>query len=738
MKFNCKKAAIALALQSIMFSGTAFAEEQTEDQAEDGKLETIVVTATKRPQSAQEVPISITSMYGEQFENLLSGGGDILTLASRVPGLYAETSNGRVAPRFYIRGLGNTDFDLAASQPVSIIMDDVVMENVVLKSFPLFDIEGVEVIRGPQGTLFGRNTTAGIIKFTSKKPTEDFDAYVKLGTGSYGTRDIEAAVGGSLSDTVSARFSVLNQHRDDWVSNGYTGMNDVMGGHDEAAYRLQVAFAPSDDLDILLNVHSRSYEGTASLFRANILTTGSNQLNANYDRDTVYYDEGDNNPQEYDGDGAVLNITYDMADMTFSSITAYESADGRSLGDIDGGYGASYLPEMGPGFIPFNSATQDAADVSQLTQEFRLASDTGGNSTWQVGFYYFDSELEVVTTPFFVAPSTVTQENTTWAVFGQGTYDLSDETTLVYGLRYTNDERSLTAISGAGIPIDPVNLDDGQVSWEMMLNHRLSDDVSVYGRIANGFRAHSIQGRDIAFFGTPSVAESETIMSFEAGFKADLLDNTLRLNGALFSYEVSDIQLTKVGGNGNNVGLANSDKGVGQGFEVDAQYHLNENITFTLGYSYNDTELQDNNLWIPVCGSGQCTATDVTRTNGAGGLEALVNGNPFPQAPKTIFNFTTRFAFPIESGEIFALVDFAQQGDTNLFIYETVEYNVDSQHETGLRLGYINAEHSYDVSLYGRNITDEHNLKGGIDFNNNTGFVNEPRIWGVEFRKSFY
>ena len=166
---------MALAVSSILAANTAIADQ---DASEEKGLKTITVTAQKRTQSLQEVPISIATLNGERFDSLFSGGDDILALPTRVPGLYAETSNGRVAPRFYMRGLGNTDFDLAASQPVSIVMDNVVMENVVLKSFPLFYIEQVEVIRGPQGTLFGRNTTAGIIKFDSVKPTDSFDAYL--------------------------------------------------------------------------------------------------------------------------------------------------------------------------------------------------------------------------------------------------------------------------------------------------------------------------------------------------------------------------------------------------------------------------------------------------------------------------------------------------------------------------------------------------------------------------------
>ena len=147
------KSALALAVAATLTTGASLASAQI--------LEEVIVTAQKREQSVMDVPISIATVSGERLTSLFEGGADIRALSTRVPGLYIESSNGRVAPRFYIRGLGNADFDLAASQPVSVIMDEVVKENVVLKSFPIFDIDRVEVLRGPQGSLFGRNTTAG-------------------------------------------------------------------------------------------------------------------------------------------------------------------------------------------------------------------------------------------------------------------------------------------------------------------------------------------------------------------------------------------------------------------------------------------------------------------------------------------------------------------------------------------------------------------------------------------------
>ena len=263
-------------------------------------LEEIVVTAQKREQNIQDVPISITRMSGQWLESKFAGGGeDVLALASTVPGLHVESSNGRLSPRFYMRGLGNADFTAAASQPVSIVFDEVPMEKASLKSFPIFDLDDIEVIRGPQGTLFGRNTTAGILKFDSRRPTEETEGYLKASGGNLGTINVEGAVGGTLvENTLMGRVSFITQHRSDWVNNAYTGENDALGGFDIFAGRVAVAVdAHSDDFSaLLLYQHQDQGGNSASLFRANVFDKGSNKLNENYDRNTIYFDGGNNNP----------------------------------------------------------------------------------------------------------------------------------------------------------------------------------------------------------------------------------------------------------------------------------------------------------------------------------------------------------------------------------------------------------------------------------------------------------
>ncbi|MBN7795707.1 TonB-dependent receptor [Parahaliea mediterranea] len=687
------------------------------------QLEEIIVTAQKREQSLLDVPLSVATLSGERFSSIFEGGADIRGLSARVPGLYVESSNGRVAPRFYIRGLGNIDFDLAASQPVSVIMDEVVKENVVLKSFPLFDIDRVEVLRGPQGSLFGRNTTAGIVKFDSRKPGHEPEGRAKVDIGTLGTVNFEGAMGGGLTDTLAGRVAVLYQSREDWIDNGYTGEDDALGGFREKAAKGFLLWEPNERFSALLGAHYRDLDGTAAVFRANIFSPGSNDLNDNYDRDTVFFDEGDNNPQEYDNAGLNLKLDYDFDAFTLTSITAWEDAEGRSLGDIDGGN-----LESGPGFIPFPSQTQDAADTSQLSQEFRLANAGGERFNWQVGVFYFDSELDVETNPFFMAATTVTHENTTWAVFGQGDLALGEAWTLTAGIRYTDDEKDFSA------PGYTVDVGDDQVSGDLALSFAASDNSTFWAKVGTGFRAPTIQGRDVAFGAAPSVADSETITSFEVGYKAELANNRLRLNTALFYYEVEDMQFTAVGGAGNLIQLVNADQGTGQGAELDVEWMVTDNLQLTFGAAYADTEIEDSGLRVAPCGSRACTPTDPS----AGGGFVFVDGNPFPNAPETTFNFTVSYTVPVgREGELFAFTDWSYQGDTQIFLYDAKEFRTDGQYEGGVRLGWRMRDHSYEIALFGRNITDEENVQGAIDFNNLTGFTNEPRVWGVSLATEF-
>ncbi len=762
------------AVAGLLFGQGAIAQ----DEFEGIILDEIVITAQKREESLQEVPISVATLSGERLDVLFSGSEDVLALSGRVPGLYAESSNGRAAPRFYLRGLGNIDFDLAASQPVSFVMDEVVFENVVLKSFPLFDVGNIEVIRGPQGTLFGRNTTAGIVKINTRRPEQETSGYIRGSYATHSTMNLEGAIGGALiDDTLAARVSVLARSRDNWITNKHTGRKSL-GEYDEYAGRVQLLWTPSDRFSALLSYQLRNLDGTSSIFRANVFDTGSNALNQNYVRDVVYYDEGDDNPQGYNGNGTTLNLEWTLDNVIVNSITSWQVMDGFSRGDIDGGVvnifaqpdpppGVTFadvdvlcpfpcLPARtwpGPIFIP--SLTEDGADTEQFTQEFRLASDTDNALSWQVGAFFFDSSLTVVTENFASTGlfgdfqnNKVKYDNQAWALFGQLSYDINDRLNVTAGARYTDDEKDFAVIDFAQLYIDlgspilgtqPISVQDDNMSYELSLNYNVTDNSSLFGRYSNGFRAQSVQGRDVAFEEAPSVAKPETIDSFEIGYKIDFWDNRARVNFAAFMYQVDDIQFSVIGGASNINQVVNADKGEATGFELDADFLITEGFQVSAGIAFNDSEIKDSSLATAPCGSGLCTPLDpLEDPNDPNNPKVLVDGNPFPRSPETTYNLSLRYSVPVgASAEFYMFTDWAWYGEINMPLYESVEFRTDNQYEGGLRIGYQNFDTGWEIAAFGRNITNENNVLGFIDFSNNTGFVNEPRIWGIEIGYEF-
>jgi iron complex outermembrane receptor protein len=213
--------------------------------------------------------------------------------------------------------------------------------------------------------------------------------------------------------------------------------------------------------------------------------------------------------------------------------------------------------------------------------------------------------------------------------------------------------------------------------------------------------------------------------------KAELFDRRARLSFDVFTYTVKDLQLTAVGGAANSNILLNAEKATGRGFELDLQAYLTEQLLATLGVGYNDTKLKDKDLAVSVCAA--CTVTDPLNADG----KALIDGNPLPQAPRTTVNFTLKYTQPVGNGDFYVLTDWTYRSKVNFFLYESKEFTGKSLTEGGLRAGYIWGDGKYELAAFGRNITNQVRVVGGIDFNNLTGFINEPRTWGLNFRAMF-
>jgi len=717
--------------------------------AADASQETIVVTARKTAQLLDELPLAVDVIRREKLDTILSGAPDVTALAGRSPSLYAESSSGRTFPRFYLRGLGNTDFDLNASQPVSLVYDEIVLENAILKGFPVFDAERVEVIRGPQGTLFGRNTPAGVVKFDSVKPGLQPDGYFRASYGRFDTIDVEGAYGGPLIDNdLAARASFQYQQRDDFVNNGFFPAGGEQGFEefDEFAGRLQFLYAPAEGVSALLNVHGRRLDGGSRLFRANVIRPGVGGLIAGFNLRRTAQDA--TQILDVDNVGSSLKVELALGQGVLTSVTGFEHVELVARGDVDGGFGADFAPPAGPGSIPFSAESADnITGHHQITQEFRYEFSLQATVNSTLGMFLFVENLELDNLSFDTlaggalnGKAIQDQETTSWAAFGASEWAVTERLTLSGGLRLTVEERDFTASRLLGPfgapPLGPLTreLDDTTLSGDAAMRYAFSDRLSGFARYARGFRTPAVQGR-IVFGDAVTVADTETIDSFELGFKRGAVDGRWHLNGTAFVFRTNNQQLTAVGGAGNFNQLLNADRVLGHGVEFESAVRPLTGMKVTAGYSFNDTEIDDPNLEVAVCGAG-CNVLDPI--NPATG-NARIDGNPLPQAPRHLVNATLRYGRPVPGlvGEVYFFADVVQRSELNFFLYRSAEFRSDDLTEVGLRTGYIAPSRRYEIAAFGRNVFDERAINGAVDFNNLTGFVNEPATWGIELLARF-
>ena len=351
------------------------------------------------------------------------------------------------------------------------------------------------------------------------------------------------------------------------------------------------------------------------------------------------------------------------------------------------------------------------------------------------------------------------QKNNAAAIFGNVNYSVTPEFKLRAGLRYTRDSKTFTVedYSNSGfapcvgptigaIPVPPkcslaqlgalgplsASPKDNKLSGDLSATYAVNKDTTVYARAATGFRGSSVQGASA--FNNQSVAGPETNTSMEAGVKADLFNRRARLSFSAFSYTVKDLQLTAVGGAANSNILLSAKKAQGQGFELDLQSILTDQLAASLGVGYNDTKIKDGNLAVAYCAA--CTVTDPKAVRGGNNV-ALIDGNPLPQAPKLTTNFTLKFTQPVAGGDFYAFTDWVYRSKVNFFLYESPEFTGKAMTEGGLRVGYAWGNGRYDAAVFARNITNQIRIVGGIDFNNLTGFINEPRTFGAQFKATF-
>jgi iron complex outermembrane recepter protein len=763
--------ALVLGAFALALPGLAHADEPAPaaPAASNGE---IVVTATRRSERARDVPIAVTSISGEKLDTINSSGLDIRFLSSRTPSLQIESSFGRAYPRFYIRGLGNTDYDPNAAQPVSVVYDDVALENPMLKSFPVFDLSAVEVLRGPQGTLFGRNTPAGVVKLDSAKPTDTFGGYGSVEWGTYDTINGEAALNVPLGGGFSSRFSGIVQHRDNWVTNtNYGAAGSVapakLEGYTDIAGRAQIAYvSPDGSFHALYNLHLRGLDGSPRLFRAGIFQKGSNAFVPGFDPSKTSIDGFSSQSMSQWGTNLHLDKHFDGLG-TLYSITAYEHARVESTGDIDGG--ANYVsPTTGLGNALFADNTGGVTRPDEFSQELRFVSDEFNGIRLQGGAYVFTQKLTYSEFDYaynYAGAGYTTRKadldqdiehndrNTNIGVYGSGEYK-TGKLSLRAGARYSHDRKrdtvwgyssglssvyaglGATAMAPNGVSYPALapqtaSVSGGYVTWDASATYAITPKVNFYARAATGYLGSAVQDR-VTFGSIQNVAGKQTTLSAEAGFKGTVLDGVVNFAVDAYWSRTKDMTLTEVGGVGNSAALVTVPRVYGKGAEAELDVRPFKGFTLSGSGSYNYTVMRAPGLGIPYCGDG-CTLTNPVNDNGL----ALIDGNPLPQAPRWVGSVNAHYEWPLANGgKMVFNTDWAHRSSINYFLYAASEFKGRSLTEGGIKVGYTTPT-GWEFAFFGRNILNQIRAISAIDFNNLTGMINDPRIWGGSLRKSF-
>ncbi len=549
-------------------------------------LEEVVVTAQKREQNLQEIPVSVTAISGQDLEvHQINNMQDIRSL---VPNLYVEEGlSGRTTVKMHMRGIGVSNQNFSFDAPIGIYMDGVYYARATGALVDLFDIERVEMLRGPQGTLYGRNNSVGALRIETKKASlTDFDAKADFTVGSKDQRNLRLALGAPLiEDKLGVRFAFNTRNNDGWQRDMNTG--EPAKEDDLSAGRIQLRYIPNDQLEVILRGDYMADRGTG--------TAASNFL-VDPDDDIYTFESSIDRRSDIDTWGAsgTINWTSPSSAINVTSISAYRELKYRNAEDVDG------LADV----RSFEVARQDQ-DEWQFTQELYATGDSFGALPlqWVLGAFYFRERNEFDWAVQIFAPPTVQtfeQDTDSAAVYGQAIYPLSDRLSLTTGIRYTYEKKEFTGtqVLADGTPNPAYDFFDdmsaNEVTWRAAVDFAATDSVLLYASAATGFRSGGFNGNAIARSdiagGGFGVEDSFTI---EGGVKSELFENKLRLNMNYFYTEYDNLQQAITRSDGT-IATSNSQATVhGLEAELKALPAKGLAIGVTLGSMFDDIKDSD-------------------------------------------------------------------------------------------------------------------------------------------------
>ncbi|GAB3255952.1 TonB-dependent receptor [Chitinimonas naiadis] len=701
-------------------------------------LGAVVVTAQRREQKLKDVPLPITAVSGEAIrDKQIATSADIERL---VPNLSGQSSGGRASkPRWFLRGIGTNDPNANQEGPLGVYVDEVVIGLQANQNFPIYDLDRVEVLRGPQRTLWGKNNTGGAIHYVSRKPQFGNEGYFKLGLGSYGSRNIEAAGNTQVvEDTVAVRGSVNYERGDGWARNIAT--NEDGPSLQDFAARFQVLSLLGDAGDILLSLRTRVRDG-GNLPTYLIGATSTNNVATNNPNGAITQGGGSYIPpyganpdstsdfwagEGYNKDtsnGGTVKINLAVGTNTLTSISAVDTGKAKT-------YSAVGTPA---GSLLDRTSSRTNVNFRQVTQELRLTSPVNQPLSWIAGAYYYHQDADSFsnsarfaagTTPEQYTESSWDQKSQSAAIFGNLKFNLDADNATTLGLRSTHEkkdivETTLTATdttankgivdfpignawwqpggtTGTGI-VAPARLAKqnswSKINWDITQEHRFNPDVLGFARVATGFRSggfnQSIVNNDII------ETNPETLTDYELGLKTSLWGGRVTANAALFYYDIKNLQLNiqqQVPGT-TITSAAGSSNGNITGFELEVDAQLTDRLRLgnSLGVLHSEY-------------------TDFVYKVGPTTLDA--SGNTFYRTPKLSYRLDAEYRLPLNGGG--ALV-FGSDWSYRSKIYHNATVQGDPIQQTpgywngNLRVAYLSAQKKLQVNAYVTNVTNQSN-----------------------------
>ena len=717
----------------LFFLSTAAATEtlSAQDNDTDPADNVIIVTAQLREQSLQDVPISIDVLGAEEVASKKID--DIGDIGAEVPGLSVYSFVPRqVNPS--IRGAGSLNDSPGVDQAVAVILDGVYIGQTGFFSFDLFDVERIEVLKGPQGTLFGRNVTGGALNIVTSTPPNEFDAAVEATLGNYGRREFQGVVGGPLADALSGQIAFSSKNSDGFYTNTFDG-SDVEG-QNTFSVRGKLRYEAGDDVEIILGAeYARDkLDGIGFDLEGDPLRYMSTESFGSNDLVALNTPGGlDNKTWSYNG---TINVDTGIGRIT--SITAYRKSKNFIQYDIDG------TP-----VVQLVGADDDK--IKQFSQELRLTGEVG-NLQYVGGLYYLNINHKRIenrlldgypgsTYDLFLAPPGGPNPNLTvqgqdietksYAAYAELTYDFG-ALSLTGGIRYTKDKKTGTTFcttEGADLfcapPAQTVAHDD---SWDaitprFVAQYEFSDDAMVYGSFSRGFKSG---GFPLTF--DPGGFEPEFANNYEVGLKSRLFDRKLQANIALFQLDFTDLQVLSQNAQGL-LFAANAGKARTRGAEVDLSADVTDAFNLYGNYSYLDAEFD----------------TLVLEGND-------LSGNKPRATPKHSFNVGGSYTWDLDNGASFSM-------RSNVVYRSRYFLSVDNDPERTAKVnGVVNAGVEYGfpggqwvLSFWVKNLTDVRYFQTKADrgtfsqprvdrnagLRTYTGRYNEPRTFGATVRWSY-